>query len=411
MGESVHDSLGTLDKQVRSSLLNRFGAFQAYEIGNVAGMAGNQTVSKAKANKNDEFYTQLSDISSEVRHYRSQLLGKTVLCNCDDPYESNFFRYFALNFNSLGLKKLIATSYAKSAIAGAHLPLLDIEGLKPEGKEPYAIEINEVPDQNGDGAIDLTDVEYLLKHDANTARPLKGDSEWGAGDFRSFECVEYLKQADVVVTNPPFSLFREYVSQLASYEKEFLIIGNQNAIDYRVVFDLIRQDKLWLGVDNGGTKWFRVPDDYEIATESRKKIEGGVKYFSMGSIMWFTNMDNPKRHETIPLYKSYSDADYPTYDNYGAIEVSRVAEIPVDYAGIMGVPITFLDKYNPSQFEIVGMCENLDLFGLKTRVYTTKECQDAYQAIFGKKGTYDLNASAVVAGRKVYKRLLIKRKK
>lgn len=373
-------------------------------------MAGNRTVSKAKANKNDEFYTQLSDISNEVRHYRPQLRGKTVLCNCDDPYESNFFRYFALNFNSLGLKKLIATSYAKSAIAGGHLPLLDIEGLKPEGKEPYAIEINEVPDQNGDGAIDLTDVEYLLRHDANTARPLKGDSEWGAGDFRSFECVEYLKQADVVVTNPPFSLFREYVAQLAAYDKEFLIIGNQNAIDYRVVFDLIMQDKLWLGVDNGGTKWFRVPDDYEIATESRKKIENGIKYFSMGSIMWFTNMDNPKRHETIPLYKSYNPAEYPSYDNYSAIEVSRVAEIPIDYDGIMGVPITFLDKYNPAQFEIVGMCENLDLFGLKTRVYTTKECQEAYHAIFGKKGTYDMNASAVVAGRKVYKRLLIKRK-
>jgi len=374
-------------------------------------MASNRTVSKAKTNKQDEFYTQLSDISNELRHYRAQLRGKTVFCNCDDPYESNFFRYFALNYNTLGLKKLIATSYTKSAIAGGHLPLLDIEGLKPEGKEPYAIEINEVPDHNGDGAIDLSDVEYLLKHDANTARALKGDAAWGAGDFRSFECVEYLKQADVVVTNPPFSLFREYVAQLAAYEKQFLIIGNQNAIDYRVVFELVRQDKLWLGVDNGGTKWFRVPEDYEIETESRKKVEDGVKYFSMGSIIWFTNMDNPKRHEQIPLYKCYSPAEYPTYDNYNAIEVSRVAEIPVDYDGIMGVPITFLDKYNPDQFEILGMCENRDLFGLKTRVYTTRECQEAYLSIFGKKGTYDLNASAVVAGRKVYKRLLIARKK
>ncbi|WP_152048810.1 adenine-specific methyltransferase EcoRI family protein [Aureimonas psammosilenae] len=373
-------------------------------------MASNRTVSKAKANKQDEFYTQLSDISNELRHYRSQLRGKVIFCNCDDPYESNFFRYFALNFNTLGIKKIIATSYAKSAIAGRYLPLLDIEGLKPEGKEPYAIEINEVPDHNGDGATDLTDVEYLLKHDANTARPLKGDSEWSAGDFRSFECVEYLSQADVVVTNPPFSLFREYVSLLANHKKEFLVIGNQNAIDYRVVFDLIRQDKLWLGVDNGGTKWFRVPDDYEIATTSRKKVEDGVKYFSMGSIMWFTNMDNPKRHETIPLYKSYSSEEYPTYDNYDAIEVSRVAEIPADYDGVMGVPITFLDKYNPSQFEIVGMCENRDLFGLKTRVYTTQECQKTYQSLFGKKGTYDLNAAGVVNGRKVYKRLLIKRK-
>lgn len=374
-------------------------------------MTSNRTVSKAKANKQDEFYTQLSDISNEVRHYRSQLRGKVVLCNCDDPYESNFFRYFALNFKNIGLKKLIATSYSKSPISGQQLPLPDIEGLKPEGKEPYAIEINEVPDHNGDGATDLSDVEYLLKHDANSARPLKGDSEWGAGDFRSAECLEYLKQADVVVTNPPFSLFREYVAQLAAYKKQFLIIGNQNAIDYRVVFDLIRQDKLWLGVDNGGTKWFRVPDDYEIETESRKKVENGVKYFSMGSIMWFTNMDNPKRHETIPLYKSYSPQEYPRYENYDAIEVSKVAEIPADYDGVMGVPITFLDKYNPSQFEFLGMCENKDLFGLKTRVYTTKECQDAYRAIFGKKGTYDLNAAGVVNGRKVYKRLLIRRKK
>jgi hypothetical protein len=374
-------------------------------------MASNQTVSKAKANKQDEFYTQLSDISNELRHYRSQLRGKTVLCNCDDPYESNFFRYFALNFNTLGLKKLIATSYAKSTIVGAHLPLFDIEGLKPEGRKPYAIEINEVPDHNGDGATDLSDVEYLLRHDANTARTLKGDAEWGAGDFRSAECVAYLAEADVVVTNPPFSLFREYVAQLAAHEKQFLIIGNQNAIDYRVVFDLIRQDKLWLGVENGGTKWFRVPDDYDIQTESRIKIEDGIKYFSMGSIMWFTNMDNPKRHETLTLYKTYSPEEYPTYENYAAIEVSRVAEIPEDYDGVMGVPITFLDKYNPDQFEFLGMCENKDLFGLKTRVYSTKECQDAYRAIFGRKGTYDLNAAGVVGGRKVYKRLLIKRKR
>jgi hypothetical protein len=373
-------------------------------------MASNRTVSRAKANKQDEFYTQISDISNELRHYRSQLRDKTILCNCDDPYESNFFRYFALNFRSLGLKKLIATSYTKSTIAGRYLPLLDIAGLQPEGKEPYAIEINEVPDSNRDGATDLSDVEYLLKRDANTARPLKGDAEWGAGDFRSSECVEYLKQADVVVTNPPFSLFREYISQLAAYHKEFLVIGNQNAIDYRVVFELIKENKLWLGVDNAGTKWFRVPDDYEIATESRKKVENGVKYFSMGSIMWFTNLDNPKRHETIPLYKSYDPAEYPTYDNYNAIEVSRVAEIPFDYDGIMGVPITFLDKYNPSQFDVVGMCENRDLFKLKTRVYTTKECQEAYERIFGRRGTYDLNAAGVVGGRKVYKRLLIKRK-
>lgn len=177
-----------------------------------ASQSGNRTLSKAKSAKQDEFYTQLVDIENELKHYRAQLRDKIVLCNCDDPYESNFFRYFALNFNALGLKKLIATSYAKSMIAGGYLPLLDIQGLKPEGKEPYAIEISEVPDLNGDGAIDLADVEWLLRNDANTCRTLKGDSEYGAGDFRSVECVEYLKQADVVVTNPPFSLFREFVT-------------------------------------------------------------------------------------------------------------------------------------------------------------------------------------------------------
>ncbi len=373
-------------------------------------MANNQTVSKARSNKNDEFYTQLTDVERELRHYRAQFRGKTVLCNCDDPYESNFFKFFALNFNELGIKKLIATSFGGSPIAGGYLPLLDIEGLKPDCKDPYAIEICEVPDHNRDGAIDLSDVEYLLRHDSNTSRTLTSDGTYRAGDFRSAECVEYLKQADVVVTNPPFSLFREYIAQIAEQEKDFLVIGNQNAIDYRVVFDLIRQDRLWLGVDNGGTKWFRVPDDYEIATESRKKVEDGVKYFSMGSIMWFTNMDHAKRHEKIPLYRSYNPSDYPTYENYDAIEVSRVAEIPANYSGLMGVPITFLDKYNPDQFEILGMCENLDLFGLKTRLYTSKECQEAYQRLFGKKGTYDLNASAVLDGRKTYKRLLIKRK-
>ena len=288
---------------------------------------------------------------------------------------------------------------------GGHLPLLDIEGLKPDGKEPYAIEINEVPDQNGDGAIDLTDVEHLLKHDVNTARPLKGDSEWGAGDFRSYECVELLREADVVVTNPPFSLFKEYIAQLAAHEKKFLIIGNKNAIDYRFLFAMIVENKIWAGVRAfSGGMWF--VSDYAGKYE---KIVDGVKLINVPAI-WFTNMDNPKRHTTIPLYKTYTAEEYPTYDNYDAIEVGKVAEIPADYDGIMGVPITFIDKYNPEQLEILGMCENKNLFGLKSRNYTTKECREAYEKIFGKKGTYDLNASAVVAGRKVYKRLLIKRK-
>ena len=318
-------------------------------------VSGNRTLANAKRAKQDEFYTQLNDISNELKHYKAHFKGKIILCNCDDPYESNFFKYFALNFNTFGLKKLMATSYMNSPIAGSYLPLFEIEGLKPEGKGPYAIEINEVPDHDGKGATDISDVEYLLKTQANTAWTLNGDETYGGGDFRSSECVELLKQADIVITNPPFSLFREYVAQLVEHGKQFLIIGGQNAITYKEIFKLIKESKMWLGVDNGGTKWFRVPDGYDIQTESRKKIENGIKYFSMGSIVWFTNMDNPKRHEEIALYKKYTPTEYPKYDNYDAIEVSKVSNIPVDWSGAIGVPITFLDKYNPKQFEILGM--------------------------------------------------------
>ena len=303
----------------------------------------------AKHQKNDEFYTQLVDIENELKHYKDQFRGKVVFCNCDDPYESNFFRYFANNFNHLSLKKLIATSYTKSPIAGTQLPLWEMEGLKPDGKQPFKVEINEVLDSGGKGAVDLSDVQYLLKHDRNTATPLEGN-----GDFRSDECIELLKQADIVVTNPPFSLFREYVAQLEKFGKKFLILGQQGAITYKECFELIKANKMWLGYDNGGTKWFQVPDDYDIQTESRKKFVNGVKYFSMGSIMWFTNLDTTKRHEEIVLFKKYTAKEYPHYVNYDAIEVSRVAETPLDYTGEMGVPITFLDKYNPDQFEIIG---------------------------------------------------------
>jgi len=303
----------------------------------------------AKHQKNDEFYTQLVDIENELKHYREQFRGKVVFCNCDDPYESNFFKYFANNFNHLGLKKLIATSYTKSPIAGTQLPLFEVEGLKPDGKQPFKVEINEVSDSGGKGAVDLSDVQYLLKHDKNTSTPLKGN-----GDFRSEECVELLKHSDVVVTNPPFSLFREYLAQLEKFGKKFLILGQQGAITYKECFELIKENKMWLGYDNGGTKWFQVPDDYDIQTESRKKFVNGVKYFSMGSIMWFTNLDTTKRHEEIVLYKKYKAEEYPYYVNYDAIEVSKVAEMPLGYTGEMGVPITFLDKYNPDQFEIIG---------------------------------------------------------
>ena len=231
---------------------------------NEGSSSGKRFLSRAKNAKQDEFYTQFSDISNELKYYKAQLRGKAILCNCDDPYESNFFKFFALNFNAFGLAKLIATSYVPSPIAGTHLPLLDIQGIKPEGKEPYAIEINKVPDQKRRGTTDITDVEYLLKHDANAAWTLKGDSTYSAGDFRSRECVELLKKSDVVITNPPFSLFRQYVAQLEAYHKKFLIIGNTNAISYKEIFKLVKENKL----RTGNTKFnvgmfFEVPDYFE----------------------------------------------------------------------------------------------------------------------------------------------------
>lgn len=313
-------------------------------------------LSNAKKAKQDEFYTQLGDIEIEMKHYKSQLRGKTILCNCDDPFESNFFRYFALNFNTLGLKKLIATSYVKSPIVGGQLPLVDIEGLKPEGKEPYAIEINEVPDHKRRGATDLADVEYLLKRDANTSWALNSDGIYGAGDFRSRECVEFLKQADIIVTNPPFSLFREFVAQIVTYDKQFLIIGHINALHYKEVFTLIRANRLWLGESiHSGDREFRVPDHYPLEAAGCRIDENGRKYIRVKGVRWFTNMDNPKRHEQLPLYKKYAPAEYPTYDNYDAIEVSKTSEIPCDYEGFIGVPDTFLDKFNPDQFELIGI--------------------------------------------------------
>lgn len=321
---------------------------------------GNKALSKAKTAKQDEFYTQLSDIENELRHYRDQLRGKVVLCNCDDPYESNFFRYFALNFNALGLKKLIATCYDGSSIAGGRLPLFEIEGLKPDCKQPYAVEITNVPDVNGDGAIDLTDVELLLKSDGNVSHTLKGDGEYGAGDFRSAECVEFLKQADVVVTNPPFSLFREYVAQLFEYSKHFIVLGNVNACTYKEIFSLIQADRIWLGPSiHSGDREFRVPDHYPLEAAGFRVSADGTKYIRVKGVRWFTNLDIPERHLEIPLYKTYNGDEYPKYANFDAIEVAKTAEIPADYSGLMGVPITFLDKYNPDQFEIVGSSRTL----------------------------------------------------
>lgn len=316
----------------------------------------NSNFHKANKAKKDEFYTQLVDIEKELKHYKEQFRDKVVYCNCDDPFESNFFKYFAANFNALGLKKLIATSYKPSPIANTQLGLFgDIKELStPKGRPKITANkliINEVNDIDGDGAFDLHDIAEQLKANKNNEwAPLKSE-----GDFRSTESIELLKQADIVVTNPPFSLFREYVSQLVEYNKKFLILGDQNAITYKETFKLIREDKLWLGYDNGGTKWFQVPNDYDIPTESRKKIEKGIQYFSMGRIVWFTNLDTVKRHQEMTLYKKYSTQEYPNYDTYNAINVNKVSDIPMDYLGVMGVPITFLDKYSPNQFEIIGI--------------------------------------------------------
>jgi hypothetical protein len=319
-------------------------------------MAGNSNLHNSRADKADEFYTQLSLIESELKYYRKHFKEKTVLCNCDDPYESNFFKYFAMNFNILGLKKLIATCYSTSPVAYTQLSLFDVkigDDNKNPQRKPYKIEITEVKDENHDGRTDLADVEILLQNRNNVLTVLKGD-----GDFRSEECVDLLKQADTVVTNPPFSLFREYVAQLIEHQKTFLIVGNQNAITYREISPLYRDSKIWLG-NKSGHFWFAVPDTYEEKETDFKIDENGQKWRRMGNICWFTNMDIEKRHEDMTLFREYNPAAYPKYDNFDAIEVSNTADIPCDYYGVMGVPITFASKHNPDQFEYLGIDKDL----------------------------------------------------
>jgi len=305
----------------------------------------NANLHKAKAEKNDEFYTQLTDISKELMHYKEHFKDKIIFCNCDDPVHSNFWKYFHLNFEHLGLKRLISTHYDK--------------------KNPTYKMIYEGGNDN--------DVEIGEKIDLE-----------GNGDFRNQECIEILKESDIVVTNPPFSLFREYVDILMKYDKKFLIIGNQNALVYKEIFPLIKDNKVWMGYNNGDMA-FKVPADSE-PRETRFWIdETGQKWRSLGNAMWFTNLDHKKRHEKLILYKTYNPEEYPTYETYNAIEVSKTINIPIDYNGIMGVPITFLDKYNPDQFEIVG---------------EFKHGSDSY---------LDL-AKPVVNGKELYTRIAIKRK-
>jgi len=308
-----------------------------------------RTIDKAKEAKKDEFYTQLTDIERELQHYWPHFRDKVVLCNCDDPYESNFFKYFALRFNQLRLKKLICTCYDGSPIMGTQLSLFALDAEGNEKKAAYKVEISEVTDVNGDGAVDLTDVEYLIQNDKNVLSVLQGN-----GDFRSQECIELLKEADIVVTNPPFSLFREYIGQLMEYKKKFLIIGNVNAITYKEVFPLIKDNKVWLGPSiTSGDRKFNVPDDYPLNAAGCGVDPDGRHFIRVKGVRWFTNLDHNKRHEELDLVCRYSPEEYSTYDNYDGIDIGKTADIPYDYSNAMGVPITFLDKYNPEQFEII----------------------------------------------------------
>ena len=325
-------------------------------------MAKNNNLHTAKKARNDEFYTMLTDIEKEMRYYKDFFKGKVVYCNCDDARESNFFKYFSLNFEFLGLKKLITTGY------------------KADGKGVVLVYEG---DKNGNRRVDN---EEIIVNELN-----------GDGDFRSEECIEYLKECDVVVTNPPFSLFRQYVKQLMDYNKKFIIIGNQNAITYKEIFPYIKNNQLWLGMSmNGSNRWFVAPDSYEVKENAAgyKLDEKGRKMFFVNGVTWFTNIENKRRNEKLDLYKRYSFEDYPKYDNYDAIEVSRVDEIPMDYDGVMGVPITFLYKYNPTQFEII---------------WTSDRGGDGHLENIKNPKWGGLWDSCFVSNKKVYKRILIRK--
>ena len=347
----------------------------------------NKNLSDAAKAKKDEFYTRLEDIENECRNYKKFFRDKIIFCNCDDPFESNFFAYFAMNFNEFGLKKLISSSYVGSTIIQLELNFNDspnkISNFDKK-KDAIKVELTEFKDWNGDGREDLYDVKYFLQNFPCAIQKLHGDGKFSAGDFRSQESIKMLQQADIVVTNPPFSLFREYVKQLIEFNKKFLIIGNVNAITYKEIFPLIKENKIWLGYGfRGMVGFFKSP--YEDNAKSSQHLEGFIRN---SGVHWYTNLDIEKRHEDILLYRSYYDEpeNYPKYDNYDAIEVSKTADIPKDYEGVMGVPITFLDKYNPDQFEILGNAGSYGIDG------------------------YSLCSELFINGKKIYKRILIRRK-
>lgn len=338
-------------------------------------MAGNSNLSAAVKAKKDEFYTQLTDIEKEMRYYKKHFNGKTVFCNCDDPFESNFFKYFVLNFNRLGLKKLIATCYFSSPIVGQQLQYhCDKNGqmsfsfgdeteVTDGAKRPYKAIVTQVYDKTGDGGVDMVDVAELFVSGENQLTELEGD-----GDFRSAECLALLDESDIVVTNPPFSLFREFVNVLIQREKHFIILGNVNAITYKEFFPLIRDNKVWIGASiHSGDRKFYVPDDYPLNASGCGVDEDGRRFIRVKGVRWYTNLDIRQRHEEMILVKKYAPEVYEHFDNYDAINVDVTTDIPCDYAGLMGVPITFLDKYSPDQFEIIGVTQSW--CGIASKIY------------------------------------------
>ena len=393
----------------------------------------NRGLGAAKAAKQDEFYTQYVDIQKEVEAYLEfdpdTFRGKVVYCNCDDPFESNFFKYFAANFNKLGLKKLITTSYDGSPIAGQGtlFPEYDEGNGKRQKPKALAVRLDHVKDEDGDGAANIEDVKLFLKRNKAARIALKAKGKYAGGDFRSAECIALLKEADIVVTNPPFSLFKEYIAQLAENSKKFLIIGNVQAITYLEIFPLIKDNKLWMGVSiHSGDREFRVPAHYPLKAAGWRVDENGVKYIRVKGVRWYTNLDHGRRHQVLPLmtmeenlrFSKHKEikgkAAYDRYDNYDAIEVPFTDAIPSDYGGIMGVPVSFLDKYNPDQFEIVGNSDDGDMMrGIGVRPLG-REFIDAYRA---RGGTGHYSPGMRMLGllepepRVIFKRILIRHRR
>lgn len=351
---------------------------------------GNATLNRAFIVKKDEFYTQYEDVAREMIKHREQLKGKFILCNCDDPFESAFFRFFVLHFNKLGLGGLTSTCYAESPMAGLEYPL---EG----GTGAYKAVVTEVPDEpllRPDGSLDL---ESLFATQGNSLVRLAGD-----GDFRSNECEALLKEADIVATNPPFSLFREYISLLVRHKKDFVILGNMNAATCKEVFPLFRDNKVWYGESiRSGDRKFYVPDGYPLNAAGCGIDERGRRFIRVKGVRWFTNLDSSRRHEPIALNCRYTPDIYPHYENYDAIDVGRTQNIPVDYDGIMGVPITFLDKYSPKQFEIVMLANG----NARTNVSSKTLEEVGYRP-----HSEDRGGVGIINGRRVYARILVRRK-